>query len=116
MVMEPASTALSDYAKPEDRRVPASEAAEILGVDERLLAQWRQKRRGPKWRKYGGKLVNGKLTGRGPVRYAISDLMAFADACIVEAEHVERNDTATRSARKTIPKVEGRAQVEVAGQ
>jgi hypothetical protein len=42
--------------------------------------------------------------------------MAFADACIVEAEHVERNDTATRSARKTIPKVDGRVQVEVAGQ
>jgi hypothetical protein len=70
MVMEPAPATVSGYAKPEDRRVPASEAAEILGVDERLLAQWRLKRRGPKWSKYGGKLVDGSLIGRGPVRYA----------------------------------------------
>jgi hypothetical protein len=54
-------------------------AAEYLGVDPRTLDGWRLRGLGPRWRKYNGTMV----------RYAVSDLRAFADSCIVDAAHVD---------------------------
>jgi hypothetical protein len=56
-----------------DRHVSSAEAAEYLGVDVRLLENWRSQGRGPRYRKFS------KL-----VRYSLADLRAFADARIVD--------------------------------
>jgi hypothetical protein len=90
--MDPTSTTASGiHAQSDDRWVSPAEAAEILGVNVRLLAGWRLKSQGPRWRKYGGTLVNGKPVGGGLVRYKVSELKAFADACVIDARHADRD-------------------------
>jgi hypothetical protein len=61
-----------------DRYVSSADAAALLGVDVRLLENWRSQGRGPRYRKFS------KL-----VRYSISDLKAFADAGIVDPSQQE---------------------------
>jgi hypothetical protein len=56
-----------------DRYVTDTIASEILGVPVRTLRRWRIERRGPIFRKFGGVLV----------RYAVSDLLDFANREIV---------------------------------
>lgn len=60
-----------------DRYLSSAESAAYLGVDARLLENWRSQGRGPRYRKFS------KL-----VRYSIADLKEFADAGIVEPSHV----------------------------
>jgi len=52
------------------------EAAEILGVPEGTLAQWRSQRRGPPYIKLEGRLV----------RYRTSDLEEWVSRQVVETE------------------------------
>jgi hypothetical protein len=61
-----------------DRYVSSADAAALLGVDVRLLENWRSQGRGPRYRKFS------KL-----VRYSISDLKAFAGAGIVDPSQQE---------------------------
>jgi hypothetical protein len=61
-----------------DRYVSSAEAAALLGVDVRLLENWRSQGRGPRYRKFS------KL-----VRYSIFDLKTFADARIVDPSQQE---------------------------
>jgi hypothetical protein len=51
--------------------VGSSEAAKILGVSPKTLANWRSLGIGPPFLKYGGRL--------GPVRYRLADLLAWRD-------------------------------------
>jgi len=56
----------------DDAIIPAAEVALLLGVSMRTLANWRWRRTGPPFMKYGG--------DKGPVRYRLSDLRAWQEA------------------------------------
>jgi hypothetical protein len=60
-----------------DQFVTQEEAAAYLGVKVRQLETWRSRQRGPRYRKFS------KL-----VRYAVTDLKAFADAATVDPQSV----------------------------
>jgi hypothetical protein len=68
-----ANSVAADISAQLDRYISSVEAAEYLGVDVRLLENWRSQGRGPRYRKFS------KL-----VRYSIADLKAFANAGIVD--------------------------------
>lgn len=60
---------MSQHLQPGDL-VDQRRAAEILGVNQHTLENWRWRNTGPRWRKVGARLV----------RYHVADLAAFIDA------------------------------------
>lgn len=55
-----------------DEAVSEQRASEILGVSSKTLRNWRWQGRCPPHLKYGGR--------NGPVRYVVSELLAWRDA------------------------------------
>ncbi|MGD1212142.1 MAG: helix-turn-helix domain-containing protein [Candidatus Acidiferrales bacterium] len=56
------------------RLLTPAQAAEVLGIPEGTLAQWRSQRRGPTFIKLEGRLV----------RYRVRDLDSYISGCVVE--------------------------------
>lgn len=56
------------------RLMTPGQLAELLGVSEETLAQWRSQRRGPAYVKVEGRLV----------RYRQADVEVYLESCLVE--------------------------------
>lgn len=61
---------------PSSRLLTPAQAAEVLGIPEGTLAQWRSQRRGPPFVKLEGRLV----------RYRSTDMEKYISARVVETE------------------------------
>lgn len=53
------------------------ELAERWGLSTKALEAWRSTNKGPKFSRFGDSL-------RTPIRYAIKDVLAYEDACVVK--------------------------------